>query len=172
MKTKVGRSVVSGVVALVATIGIGVGGSVAASGNTLTRSPSNGTEHLTIIESNGSSSGPALLRGIFLDAGVVVDNPDGVHSTFMLSRGTITVETTDNGFTFTPNAVTCLARFTASGNFTVIGGTGAYASVSGTGAFNLNATLVFPRTAEGCNFDGDPIAQVQVINGTGSLSLG
>lgn len=170
---KVSRRIATCGVSLLAVVGMGIGGAAAVGSSSVGTPRTSGPEHVTIIETS-SSGGPVFLRGLVNDAGVDNESADGTTSDFVLSQGTISVahESTENGGNFVPNPITCLARLTDAGTFTVNGGTGAYSGVSGSGTYTARGTLLFPRTSEGCNFNADPISTTIVVNAIGTLRLG
>ena len=170
---KLSRRIATGATVLVTLVGVGAGGAAALTDSSVGSPRTSGPEHITIIETS-FSGGPVFLRGLVDDAGVDNESPDGTTSRFVLSGGTITAahESSENGGDFVPNPVTCVARLTDAGSFTVTGGTGEYSDVSGSGTYTGKGTLVFPRTSAGCDFNADPILTTIVINATGTFRLG
>lgn len=170
---KVSRRIATGSVVLLALAGIGAGGAAAVGTNTVGSARTSGSEHITIDETS-LAGGPVFLRGLVNDVGVDNESPDGTTSTFVLGRGTIVAAhaSTEDGGNFVPDPVSCLARFTDAGTFTVTGGTGAYSTLGGEGTYTARGFLFFPRTSMGCNFEADPIAVNILIFPVGTFRLG
>ena len=92
-----------------------------------------------------SANGP--IKGI---GGAVVVTEDGEGNGIdkvTFKQGTYLVDHQDTSSTGTFNETTCVARFSGSGDYTLSGGTGAYAGVTGSGTYSYRGTFFGTRTA-------------------------
>lgn len=152
---------------LVATMGVGVMGGVASA------APAAPNERVTFVITS-HSGGSAFFSGVVNDAGTnVAGGDDNAVDANVLARGTIFVFHKSIGDpTFTLDFVTCLARVDEVGILTVTGGTGAYSGISGSGTYTLRkGILQFPRADGQCNFGGDTLSELLVVNGTLTLNV-
>ena len=126
-----------------------------------------GWEHFTIAQS-APNVAPVLAYGAFNAAGQNVDHATNT-GTFHFANGTINVtHPSDPGGTFSFNPVTCVGHFTATGDYTITGGTGAYIGIRGHGEYTVKGAIVSAHTTHGC---GQQIGQLVIINAQGPVSF-
>jgi hypothetical protein len=99
-------------------------------------------------------------------------SPDGdpnSYSRYVFRDGTLSITTTPDTFDLTQNPTSCIGRFTASGTWTISGGTGAYRGATGGGGLTAEGVVVAARTAQGCSEDRGMLRGL--IRETGQVSL-
>jgi hypothetical protein len=133
--------------------------------------PSAGVIHLYIVNTSieGRGPGDVLISGAFADHGIVKG------ATLHLSRGTITgniakLDALFNSPRFaTSYAASCSFNGAGKASLPLVSGTGAYAGIKG----NLSVDVIFgaqsPFTNGKCNGNGAPIADQQIITGSGRV---
>jgi len=155
----------AGVIALAVTIGMP--GAASAQANA-------GREHFTIVQ-NGPHGGPVYATGLFNANGTNVEHgnqngPTGT-GTFIFPNGTIVARhTEDPGGSDHFDPVHCVVTFSGTGHYTLLRGTGAYASVSGHGEFTVHGRLGFAHTATGCSHQ--QVSGVVIVEAHGWTRLG
>lgn len=124
----------------------------------------------------GSVAAYGVVNGSGSVANVVpeVINPDFTFvetDRLTLSGGTIDVRFAGqvNPSAFSPDPRTCVAKTTGSGNWTIVGGTGAYAGASGGGTFTFPAYLFYGPTAQGCT--SEPTLTLAFVTAVGNVSV-
>ena len=121
-----------------------------------------------------SATGP--IRGVGTETQTYVDTPDGeaVQFTWHFRTGTVTgVAVEDYDLSFDP--ISCTAKATGTGTWTITGGTGAYAGATGSGTFVEHGNLVGARDRNGVCQGPDsgvtPKLSASNLHGTGNASL-
>lgn len=129
-----------------------------------------GTDHPIRISASGPIQGAGVLTQDFemTDAGPVV------HAVWHFRGGDVFADATeDYALDFDP--VSCTGTATATGTWTISGGTGAYAGATGHGTFSGTGRLVGERDGRGgClgpDSDADPKVSVSTLRGTGVAQL-
>ena len=122
-----------------------------------------GTEHILILQSSADgpqvviANGPLHARGQDV---TVTNNRDR----FVFARGDLKIwhhaQTSHNSY----DPKTCLARFSETGIYRVLGGTGAYAGAAGQGTYSLHGLSV------GCSQNKPPSLFELKISASGPLS--
>jgi hypothetical protein len=75
-------------------------------------------------------------------------------------RGTVRMTAVEPRFGFTPNAKSCTARASGGGTWTITGGTGPYAALTGKGTFSTGGTAFIQRSATGaCRGEKTPVKE-------------
>jgi hypothetical protein len=115
-----------------------------------------------------------VARGVIDAVGTDVfrPSPEGdanSYSTYVFRRGTLAITTSPDRFDVVPDPVSCISRFTASGHWTVTGGTGAYRGAAGSGRLTATGVLRAQRTPQGCAQDRG--ISTGVVRATGRLAL-
>ena len=135
--------------------------------------PAAGTIHLYIVNTSieGRGPGDALISGAFADHGTVKG------ATLELAKGTITGNIAKlNALFSSHNFVTgysASCSFNGAGKVSIplVSGTGAYAGIKG----DLSVHVIFgaqnPFTSGKCDGNSAPIADQQVITGSGKVSF-
>jgi hypothetical protein len=134
-------------------------------GSSASASPlhASGTEHILILQSSADGPQVVVANGPIHAGGVdvtVTNNRDR----FVFARGDLKIwhhaQTSHNSY----DPKTCLFRFSETGIFRVLGGTGAYAGASGQGTYTLHGLEV------GCSQNQPPTVFELKISASGPLS--
>jgi hypothetical protein len=78
--------------------------------------------------------------------------------------------TDDRGGTSTFNNKSCVGRITASGDYVITGGTGAYDGVTGHGEYTVSGTVITAKTSSGCG--KSVLGELLFVQGSGPITLG
>jgi hypothetical protein len=121
-----------------------------------------------------SASGPIQGAGLLTQDFEMTDAGPVVHAVWHFRNGEVFADATeDYALDFDP--VSCTAKSTATGTWTITGGTGAYAGATGHGTFRGTGSLVGERDANGgClgpDSGADPKVSVSTLRGTGVAHL-
>jgi hypothetical protein len=130
-----------------------------------------GTEHFSFIQiTNGNSNVySAIATGAFT-AGGTASLPQG-SGTLHFKGGTIKITDKPSGAVkMHVDSSTCLGTFDGVGTYQVVGGTGSYAGISGSGKFTNKGTVVFARVGGKCSQNSTDASQ-DVIKASGPVSL-
>jgi hypothetical protein len=154
---------------------LAIAGTLAATGLTAASASaagSSGFEYFQLVNTSAANNAPTsiIARGVFTAGGV--DHPGSTVDTAVFPDGTFKI-THSNG-TGTPrfNPRTCLGVIALNGTYTLSGGTGAYAGISGHGIYRLSITEVAARNSAGqCSNKLPPVAFQQIIRAQGPVSL-
>jgi hypothetical protein len=154
---------------------LAIAGALAATGLTAASASaagSSGFEYFQLVNATVANNAPTsiIARGTFTAGGV--DHPGNTVDTVVFPDGTFKI-THSNG-TGTPrfNPRTCLGVFALNGTYTLSGGTGAYAGITGHGIYRLSITEVAARNSAGkCSNKLPPTAFQQIIRAQGPVSL-
>ena len=108
-----------------------------------------GTEHLSLINISTSESHlySAVATGAFTAGGTAIVSDHAADITLRFPTGTIRVTAAQGHVNTTTNAA-CLLAEASSGTYKIIGGTGAYKGISGSGTTTAAATLIGAMIAE------------------------
>jgi len=87
---------------------------------------------------------------------------------FVFPHGSLRISHTRHQHSESFDPRSCTARFSESGTFKVVGGTGAYVGASGGGTYQLHGTFMGQRTAKGCGRGGTGLV---VVHATGHLGV-
>ena len=102
----------------------------------------------------GSDNGQTVIAtGAFVAVGSA-NTVDDDNDTFVFPNGTFNVFHPQTGGTENFNETACLGTATFNGTYTLSGGTGAYAGISGSGTYSGKAIFVAERTGTGCSEEG------------------
>ena len=91
------------------------------------------------------------------------------YSTLIFRDGTLATTSSPDSFVVVPNPGSCIRPFTATGHWTVTGGTGAYRGATGSGRLTASGVIRAERTPQGCAEDRG--VSTGVVRATGRLSL-
>ncbi len=97
------------------------------------------------------------------------EDPDIIR--FRFPQGTVTLDSPTGDETEEFDERTCVGSFTFMGPFTVVGGTGAFQGVTGSGSVQGQGRFVGERTATGCSEDEDAGFFFLLATATGSVTL-
>jgi hypothetical protein len=146
---------------------------LAAQGSGSTRPAVSGTEHFQLLSTSATSTtAPVIAYGVFtapaIDHMGVAKNVDK----FVFSNGSFKVRHRNGtGGTHSFNPRTCLAKITQPGTYTIFGGTGKYAGITGHGKFVLNLLFIGAKSGGKCTQRKPPVAFQQVIRASGPVTL-
>lgn len=117
-----------------------------------------------------TSAGPISGTGTAVDR----DSKTKDELTIRFRKGTLRITSKEGPVTAKPNYRTCTAALTAHGTFLIVGGSGAYASASGSGTYVRHDRLVGGRTPSGkcAGRNATPAAVYDHVTMTGTSSLG
>jgi hypothetical protein len=160
------KMITSALAAAAAAVAVSGAGLAVAS----THAAVSGTEHFQLMTTSATSSESSLIaRGVFTAPGVdhsgnKVDTVDFPGGSFKIthSNGTGTQH-------FDPK--TCLLTVARHGTYKLLGGTGKYAGISGSGKYQFSLLAIGARSGGKCTQAKPPVAFHQVINASGPVSL-
>ena len=109
--------------------------------------------------------GPITAVGTFEET----DDEDVIR--FRFPQGTITLDSPTEDETEDFNELACTGSFTFTGPFTIVGGTGAFQGVTGSGQVRGQGWFVGERTATGCSEDEDAGSFFLFATATGNVTL-
>ena len=156
--------------ALVAAGAIAVSGVAAAAAHT-THANASGTEQFQLMSTSGTSSTASIIaRGVFTAGGVDHQGSKNVD-TFVFPGGSFKVTHSNGTGPQTFNPKTCLLTVNQHGTYTLSGGTGAYAGISGSGKYQLSILGIGARSGGKCSKTKPPVAFQQIIKASGSVKL-
>ncbi|MGH9094838.1 MAG: hypothetical protein ACRDXE_06730 [Acidimicrobiales bacterium] len=122
-------------------------------------------EHFTEVNTSTTGApGPILARGAITAAGHDKSVSDS-QSSFVFPRGTLTVDHAAVTSTDRFDARTCVGRHSETGTYSIVGGTRAYATVTGYGRYTVSVTT------HGCDPSAPPTSLVFVLQASGPLWL-
>jgi hypothetical protein len=136
------------------------------------------------VTNTSATKGKILITGAIADYGTTLSvdgngkpNPNGNFEKVTLKQGGFTVDGTALNKKLDQskpavNKTNCSLSFSGTAPTTIGDGTGAYAGITGKIAITVTFAEIGPKTAKGCNFNGNGLAGYQAITGTGSVSFG
>ena len=92
-------------------------------------------------------------------------------ATFVFSNGTISLSTPRARARSTSTRRPACSPINEHGTYTLTGGTGAYAGITGNGTYKLSILAIGARSGGKCSQSMPPVALHQVINASGPVSL-
>jgi len=132
-----------------------------------------GTEHFYLMTTQpAESTYTVIATGVFTAGGT--DIAGNTTDTVKLPGGTFKINHGGQ-----PHVVkqhldprTCLGVFEATAKFTLGGGTGKYAGITGSGNATVDDLAIAARNAKGvCNFNANPVVNEQTITAMGQVKL-
>jgi hypothetical protein len=133
------------------------------------------SETLSFMDASSTSEVFGVIAtGAFTDAGTILINGPGKHpATMRLSHGTIKAKAR---FTKPPhvdvNAKTCFVTERSAGTLKLLGGTGTYKGITGSGKFTQSASEIVPNMRGKCSFSsGTFVGSQQTISAHVDVSL-
>lgn len=149
-------------------------------------SPSGGAIQVWGTPTNGGG-GPVVLTGAIGDSGTSANanssgtpSKNGTFKLLKLKKGTILLNTTqlnkENNANTPPttfNSTTCSGTFVVTAPVPVVGGSKAYAGITGTVTVSVTFAIVLPLTKGKCNMNtnANPIAMYGSVSGSGTVSF-
>jgi hypothetical protein len=160
------KSITSALAVAAAAAAVGGTGIAVAS----THSGTTGPENFQMMTTSATGSNDSVIAsGLFTAGGV--DHEGRSTATFVFSNGTVTVKHSRGTGTQTLDPKTCLLTVNLHGTYTLTGGTGAYAGITGGGKYKLNILAIGAKSGSTCSQKLPPVAFHQVINATGTATL-
>jgi hypothetical protein len=125
-----------------------------------------GIQHFLLLQTGAESNGPQALiaTGPIHAAGTDVVLSDTLDR-FVFPKGNVRVKHTPQASHDSFDPVTCLGSFTETGTYRLVGGSGAYADVSGHGTYRVQAYFV------GCSQTEPPSVFTLQIKAHGPISF-
>ncbi len=130
-----------------------------------------GTEHFQLVSSSATAStGQVIAYGVF--TGAAVDHMGNNTDKFVFKNGSFKVHHRNGkGGKSSFNPRTCLAHITQPGTYTISGGTGKYAGISGHGKFRFTLLFIGAKNAQGkCAQHKPPVASQLIIQASGPVT--
>ena len=169
MKRQMSWALLAGAIALAASTASAVPAAAASGSETFTG---------TIVTSGVSGTRTVIssvisFKGVFNGVGRIVEIPgQGIQDDLVFREGTMRIATTLTSFSFSINPDSCVATATVTSTSQITGGTGQFAGATGSFAGTDTGRGVAPRNPDGsCNVDKLPLHEVEMLTGTGTLSL-
>ena len=140
-----------------------------------TASPPPRSETLSFMDASSTSEVFGVIAtGVFTDAGTILINGPGKHpGRMLLSHGTIKAKarfTKAPHVKFNPN--TCFVAERSAGTLELLGGTGAYKGITGSGKFTQSTSEIVPTLHGKCSFSsGAFVGSQQTISAHLRVSL-
>jgi archaellin len=161
------KIITSAVVAAAAAAVIGGTGIAVASTHSTT-----GTESFQMMSTSATSSNASIIAsGVFTAPGVDHESNKGNAATFVFPSGTVSLKHSAGTGKQSFDPKTCLLTIDEHGTYTLTGGTGSYAGITGNGRYQLNILAIGARTGSKCSKSKPPVVFHQVINATGPVTL-
>lgn len=155
--------------ALVAAGAIAVSGVAVAAAAPHTARAS-GIEKFQLMSTSATSSTSSIIaRGVFTAGGV--DHAGSKVDTAVFPNGSFKIAHSKGTGTSSFNKKTCLRTFTRHGTYTLSGGTGHYAGISGSGTYRVSILAVAARSGGQCSKTKPPVAFQQIIKASGPVKL-
>jgi hypothetical protein len=157
--------------AVVAAAAVAVSGLTGASAAVPAPRPAaSGIEHFQLMTTSATSSKATIIAtGVFTAGGI--DNSGVKPETFIFPAGKIHITHRASKTKQRFNVKTCLLTVSQSGTYKLIGGTGAYAGISGHGTYKLSILAVAARSKGKCSMKKAPVAWEQLIKAHGPVKL-
>jgi hypothetical protein len=120
--------------------------------------------------SETSTPTTVIARGVFTAGGADITTSNTTDK-LKFPNGTIRLRHSNppGGVSFDPR--TCLSTVNQHGTYTLLGGTGKYAGISGHGTFRLHVLLVAARSHGQCSQTKPPVAFELLIRASGPVHL-
>jgi hypothetical protein len=130
-----------------------------------------GTEHFQLVSASATANtGQVIAYGVF--TGAAVDHIGNNTDKFVFKNGSFLVHHTNGkGGRRSFNPRTCLAQISQPGTYTISGGTGKYAGISGHGKFRFTLLAIGAKNAQGkCAERKPPVASQLIIQASGPVT--
>jgi len=162
--TAAGSMLAAGAIALSGTLAAAAAPSSSSSG-------ASGTEHFQAMSTDPTGAKTTVIaRGVFTAGGVDISTSN-TTDTFKFPNGTIRVRHSPGTGPQSFNPRTCLITVHQHGTYTLVGGTGKYAGISGHGRFRLDILAVAARSHGKCTQSKPPAAFELIIRASGPVHL-
>jgi hypothetical protein len=162
--TAAGSVLAAGAIALPGTL-------AAAAAPHAARAGASGIERFQFMSTDPTGAKNAVIaRGVFTAGGIDIST-SSTTDTFKFPNGTIRTRHTPGTGPHSFNPRTCLATAHLHATYTLLGGTGKYAGISGHGKVQAQILAVFARSHGKCSQNKPPIAFEQLIRAAGPVHL-
>jgi hypothetical protein len=163
------KIITSAAIAATAVALLGGTGIAAASSHSATT----GTENFQMMTTSATASTDSVIAsGVFTAPGVDHENNSANTAKFVFSNGTVSLKHSKGTGKQSFNPETCLLTIDEHGTYTLTGGTGSYAGITGNGKYQLSILAIGARNSAGkCSQTKAPVAFHQVINASGPVTL-
>ena len=163
---------IGGAGALVTMAAIAVSGAMTASAAPTGAGAVTGTEHFQMMTTSGTgTTGSVIASGVFTAPAVDHEHQATNTSTFTFANGTINIKHSNGTGTQHFDPKTCLLTINEHGTYTLTGGTGSYAGITGNGKYQLSILAIGASSGGKCVQNEPPVAFHQVINASGPVTL-
>jgi hypothetical protein len=135
-----------------------------------TRAAASGAESFQMMTTSETGAPTVIASGVFTAPGTDTENQKAGTSLFTFPKGTVSLKHSPGKGSQSVNPKTCLATLNLHGTYTITGGTGAYAGITGSGTYKLSILAIAAKVGGKCNLNKPPLAWHQVINATGTAS--
>lgn len=156
-------------VAAAGTIASGVMTATAASASP--RAAASGTEHFQLMSTATTGNKSSIIGTGVFTAGGTATRTSNTTATVTFSDGTFVITHSKGTGTQSFNPKTCLLKINLKGTYTLGSGTGAYASLSGSGTYQLSVLGVGAKSGGTCSKTLPPLASQQIIKASGTVTL-
>lgn len=127
-------------------------------------------ERIRIVTNSLNPAGTIIIRGPYVDGGTAHSRTHRDRAVF--AAGSFTIYRPGGNFAFSLRPKTCIAHITGTGDYTIGNGAGVYEGVTGRGTYVFQGLLTLGRNPDGtCDQDSPPIAEQDIFEGKGSMSL-
>ena len=162
------KIITSAAVAAAATALLGGTGIAAASSHAAATK----TEAFQLMSTSGTNKASVIASGVFTAPGADHENNKANTATFVFANGTVSLKHSAGTGKQSFNPKTCLLTINEHGTYTLTGGTGSYAGITGNGKYQLSILAIGARNSAGkCSQTKAPVAFHQVINASGPVTL-
>ena len=137
------------------------------------RPAATGTENFQLVgTSTTSRTGHVIAYGVFTGA-ATVHHMGKAATRFVFSDGSFKLSYKNStGGTKSLNPKTCLAQVSQPGTYTISGGTGKYAGISGNGKFTFKLLAIGAKNGQGkCVHNQPPVEFQVIIHASGPVTL-
>jgi hypothetical protein len=134
-------------------------------------SGASGIEHFQAMSTDPTGAKTTVIaHGVFTAGGVDITTSN-TTDTFKFPNGTIRVRHSPGTGPQSFNPHTCLGTVHQHGTYTLVGGTGKYAGISGHGRFQVDILFVGARSHGKCSQTKPPAAFELIIRASGPVHL-
>jgi len=135
------------------------------------RSGASGIERFQFMSTSETSPTTTVIaRGVFTAGGVDITISNTTDK-LKFPNGTIRLRHSNPAGQQSFNPRTCLGTVNQQGTYTLLGGTGKYADISGHGTFRLHVLIVAARSHGKCSDTKPPVAFELLIRASGPVHL-
>jgi len=134
------------------------------------RSGDSGIERFQFMSTSETANNTVIARGVFTAGGVDIQTGTNTD-TLKFRDGTIKLRHSNPTGPQSFNPRTCLGTVNQHGTYTLLGGTGKYAGISGHGTFRLHVLIVAARAHGKCSDTEPPVAFELLIRAAGPAEL-